>query len=160
MSLKTLLSGTDTNLSEGQIKAFYLGTFMADKPVPFKTAMEEVLMEAEVDDYKAWEQEMKALYDQVKASVPAEMKKLVEDQADLKKFLQDSLAKLDYFLTGYAVSGATADEEISEVVEELEDTVLDLEDYLADETATKESGAELKKLTLDTWKSLVALKED
>lgn len=159
MGLKTLLSDTDTNLSEGQIKAFYLGTFMADKPVNFKTAMEEVLMEAEVDDYKAWEKDMKALYDQVKGDIPAEMKKLIEDQADLKKFLQDSLGKLDYFLTGYAVSGASADDDTSEVVEELEDNVLDLEDYLADESATKESGAELKKLTLDTWKSLVALKE-
>lgn len=158
MSLKTLLSDTDTNLSEGQIKAFYLGTFMADKPVPFKVAMEEVLMEAEVDDYRPWEKDMRALYDQVKENVPAEMKKLIEDQSDLKKFLQDSLGKLDYFLTGYAVSGASADDETSEVVEELEDTVLDLEDFLSDESATKESGAELKKLTIDTWNSLVALK--
>ncbi len=159
MSLQTLLSTTDTNITEGQIKAFYLGTFMADKPVPFKTAMEEVLMEAEVDDYKPWEKDMKALYDQVKASVPAEMKKLVQDQPDLKLFLQDSLSKLDYFLTGYAVSGASSDDDTSEVVEELEDNVLDLEDYLADESATKESGAELRKLTLDTWKSLIDLKE-
>ncbi len=159
MSLQTLLSETDTNITEGQIKAFYLGTFMADKPVPFKTAMEEVLMEAEVDDYKPWEKDMKALYDQVKANVPAEMKKLVQDQPDLKLFLQDSLSKLDYFLTGYAVSGASSDDDTSEVVEELEDNVLDLEDYLADESATKESGAELRKLTLDTWKSLIDLKE-
>lgn len=159
MSLQTLLSTTDTNITEGQIKAFYLGTFMADKPVPFKTAMEEVLMEAEVDDYKPWEKDMKALYDQVKASVPAEMKKLVVDQPDLKLFLQDALSKLDYFLTGYAVSGASSDDDTSEVVEELEDNVLDLEDYLADESATKESGAELRKLTLDTWKSLIDLKE-
>jgi hypothetical protein len=159
MGLQTLLSDTDTNLTEGQIKAFYLGTFLADRPVPFKTAMEEVLMEAEVDDYKAWEKDMKALYDQVKANVPAEMKKLVEDQADLKNFLQDSLGKLDYFLTGYAVSGASDDNDTSELVEELEDTVLDLEDYLADDSGTKESGAELKKLTLDTWNELVALKD-
>jgi hypothetical protein len=141
MGLQTLLSDTDTNLTEGQIKAFYLGTFLADRPVPFKTAMEEVLMEAEVDDYKAWEKDMKALYDQVKANVPAEMKKLVEDQADLKNFLQDSLGKLDYFLTGYAVSGASDDNDTSELVEELEDTVLDLEDYLADDSGTKEIGA-------------------
>jgi hypothetical protein len=158
MSLKDLLSSQSSSLSEGQICAFYLGTFMADKPVPFKTAMEEVLMEAEIDDYKPWEKDMKALYDQVKTDVHGEMKKLIEDSGDLKKFLQESLGKLDYFLTGYAVSGASADDDTSEVVEELEDTVLDLEDYLADEAATKESGAELKKLTLETWKELVDLK--
>lgn len=159
MSLQTLLSSTDTNLTEGQIRAFYLGTFMADKPVPFKTAMEEVLMEAEVDDYKIWEKDMKALHDQVKGNIQAEMKKLIVDEADLKSFLQTSLGRLDYFLTGYAVSGATADEDSAELVEELEDTVLDLEDYLADESSTKENGMELKKLTLDTWKELVDLKE-
>lgn len=159
MGLQTLLSDTDTNLTEGQIRAFYLGTFMADKPVPFKTAMEEVLMEAEVDDYKPWEKDMKALHDQVKANVQKEMKNLIVDEADLKTFLQTALGRLDYFLTGYAVSGATSDEDSAELVEELEDTVLDLEDYLADESSTKENGAELKKLTLDTWKELIALKE-
>lgn len=159
MSLKALLAETDATLTEGQIRAFYLGTFMADKPVPFKTAMEEVLMEAEIDDYKSWEKDMKALHDQVKADIHGEMKKLLEDQSDVKKFLQDSLSKLDYFLTGYAVSNASDDEDTSELVEELEDTVLDLEDYLADESATKETGAELKKLTLETWKDLVDLKE-
>lgn len=158
MSLMNLLSSNDTSLTEGQIRAFYLGTFIADKPVNFQTAMEEVLMEAEVDDYKAWEKDMRSLYDQVKANVPGEMKDLIQDQADLKKFLQDSLGKLDYFLTGYAVSGATDDNETAEVIEELEDTVLDLEDYLADDSGTKESGLELKKLTLDTWKELVSLK--
>ena len=160
MGLSTLLSQTDATLTEGQIRAFYLGTFMADRPVPFKTAMEEVLMEAEIDDYKAWEKDMKALHDQVKANVHGEMNKLLEDQSDLKKFLQDSLGKLDYFLTGYAVSGASDDEDTSELVEELEDTVLDLEDYLADESATKENGMELKKLTVETWKELVDLKAD
>lgn len=160
MSLQTLLASTDTNLTEGQIRAFYLGTFMADKPVPFRTAMEEVLMEAEIDDYKAWEKDMKALHDQVKADISGEMKKLIVDEADLKSFLQTSLGRLDYFLTGYAVSGATDDEDAAELVEELEDTVLDLEDYLADESATKESGLELKKLTLETWKELVEIKED
>lgn len=160
MSLQTLLSTTETGLTEGQIRAFYLGTFMADKPVPFKTAMEEVLMEAEIDDLKPWEKDMKALHDQVKANVPGEMKNLIADEADLKSFLQTSLGRLDYFLTGYAVSGATDDEDTAELVEELEDTVLDLEDYLADDTATKENGLELKKLTLETWKELVDLKED
>lgn len=159
MGLQTLLSATDTNLTEGQIRAFYLGTFMADKPVPFKTAMEEVLMEAEVDDYKPWEKEMKALHDQVKANIQKEMKNLIVDEADLKAFLQTALGRLDYFLTGYAVSGATSDEDSAELVEELEDTVLDLEDYLADESGTKENGMELKKLTLDTWKELIALKD-
>lgn len=159
MSLKTLLSETDSTLTEGQIRAFYLGTFMADRPVPFKTAMEEVLMEAEIDDYKAWEKDMKALHDQVKANVHGEMKNLLHDESDIKKFLQHSLACLDYFLTGYAVSGASDDEDTAELVEELEDTVLDLEDYLADESATKEAGTELKKLTLETWKDLVDLKE-
>jgi hypothetical protein len=160
MSLKNLLSSHDTTLTEAQIRAFYLGTFMADRPVPFQTAMEEVLMEAEIDDYKAWEKDMKALYDQVKGNVHKEMKNLVEDETDLKKFLQSSLARLDYFLTGYAVSGASDVEDVAEVVEELEDTVLDLEDYLANEEATKESGMELKKLTLETWKELVDLKEE
>lgn len=159
MSLSTLLSNTDSSLTEGQIRAFYLGTFLADRPVPFKTAMEEVLMEAEIDDYKAWEKDMKALHDQVRGDVSGEMKKLLVDQVDLKAFLQDSLAKLDYFLTGYAISGASDDKDTAELVEELEDTVLDLEDFLADEGATNESGVELRKLTLDTWKELVSLKE-
>lgn len=158
MGLESLLSSTDTNLTEGQIRAFYLGTFFADRPVPFQTAMEEVLMEAEVDDLKSWEKDMKALYDRMKADASGEMKKLIEEDADLKKFLQNALGRLDYFLTGYAVSGATDDEDAAEVVEELEDTVLDLEDYLADEKATKESGQELKKLVLDTWKEITALK--
>lgn len=159
MSLETLLATTETGLTEGQIRAFYLGTFMADRPVPFKTAMEEVLMEAEIDDLKPWEKDMKALHDRVKANVHKEMSGLIEDNADMKKFLQDALGRLDYFLTGYAVSGASDDNDTSELVEELEDTVLDLEDYLADESGTKESGVELKKLTVDTWNELVALKE-
>lgn len=159
MSLQTLLATTETELTEGQIRAFYLGTFMADKPVPFKTAMEEVLMEAEIDDLKPWEKDMKAVYDQVKANVHKEMAGLLEENADMKKFLQDALGKLDYFLTGYAVSGASDDEDTAELVEELEDTVLDLEDFLADESGTKESGTELKKLTVETWNELVALKE-
>ncbi|MES2528886.1 MAG: hypothetical protein V4598_17500 [Bdellovibrionota bacterium] len=160
MSLQSLLTSHDVNLTEGQIRAFYLGTFVADKPVTFKTAMEEVLMEAEVEDYKVWEKDMKALHDQVKANVHKEMVNLIADEADLRTFLQTCLGRLDYFLTGYAVSGASDDEDTAEVVEELEDTVLDLEDYLADESSTKESGMELKKLTLETWKDITALKED
>jgi hypothetical protein len=117
-------------------------------------------MEAEVEDYKPWEKEMKALHDQVKANVHKELINLIVEEADLKSFLQTSLARFDYFLTGYAVSGASDDEDTAEVVEELEDTVLDLEDYLADEASTKESGLELKKLALETWKDIVALKED
>lgn len=159
MSLSTLLASTDASITEGQIRAFYLGTFVADRPVPFKTAMEEVLMEAEIEDYKIWEKDMKALYDQVKANTHKEMDSLLAEDADLKKFLQNALGCLDYFLTGYAVSGASDDEDTAELVEELEDTVLDLEDYLADENATKENGLELKKLTLATWKEIVSLKK-
>ncbi len=159
MALSTLLATTDASITEGQIRAFYLGTFVADKPVPFKTAMEEVLMEAEIEDYKIWEKDMKALHDHVKANVHKEMDALLEESSDLKKFLQDALGRLDYFLTGYAVSGASDDNDTAELVEELEDSVLDLEDYLADESSTKENGLELKKLTLATWKDVVTLKK-
>ncbi len=158
MSLSTLLATTDASITEGQIRAFYLGTFVADKAVPFKTAMEEVLMEAEIEDYKPWEKDMKALHEQMKANVHKEMESLLEEDADLKKFLQNTLGRLDYFLTGYAVSGASDHNDTAELIEELEDTVLDLEDYLADENSTKENGLELKKLTMATWKEIAALK--
>lgn len=157
MNLQELIDETDLQLKEGQVRAFFLGNLTADHPFSFNEAKEELLTEAPNAE-KTLGPSLKELWKSVEENQAREMANLFPDTPEVKEFLSDALEKLDYFLTGFSLGGSSDEQEISDVIDELEDTVMDMDEYLSDEKATKENGEELKELFLGAWEELVELK--
>jgi hypothetical protein len=161
MKLQALIETTDLDMTEMQVKAFFLGVLCAEKPMPSSKAIEELLEEAP-EAKKELEVPLKALYDQLKTNLKSELSGMFPEGLDIHSFMEVSKDQLDFFLTAMSLSGTSMesceDEELAELIDELEDTVEDMEDYLADEDASEKDGEDFKGLLLDTWKEFVATK--
>ena len=153
MKLQELITQNDLDMNINHIKAFFLGVMSAQKPMPFKNAVEEMLTEAP-EAAKALNDELKNLWDDLQKNKPAELQKLFPENSNTVEFLSNAKEQLDFFLTALALSGTHAEtienEDLADLVDELEDTVMDLDEYLTEETNEAES-AEFKELLLETW---------
>lgn len=153
MKLQELIGQTDLDMNISHIKAFFLGVMSAEKPMPFNKAVEEMLMEAP-EAAKVLNDELKVLWDDLQKNKPAELQKLFPENSNTIEFLTTAKDQLDFYLTAMALSGthteSIKDEDLADLVDELEDTVMDLDEYLAEETNEQES-EEFKELLLETW---------
>jgi hypothetical protein len=161
MKLQMLIEQADLDMSLSHIKAFFLGILSAQKPLPFPKALEELL--AESPEAKATlSDELKKLWDELSQNKDKELKNLLPLQKDIRVFLGEAQAQLDYFLTAMSLSGthldSCADEDTADLLDELEDTVMDLEEYLSDKDASKEDGEELKDFLMETWEDFLITK--
>lgn len=154
MKLQELIGQTDLDMNISHIKAFFLGVMSAEKPMPFNKAVEELLMEAP-EAAKTLEGELKLLWDDLLKNKPAELQKLFPENSNTIEFLALAKDQLDFYLTAMALSGTHTEsiknEDVAELVDELEDTVMDLDEYLSEETNEQES-EEFKELLLETWR--------
>jgi hypothetical protein len=146
---------SDLDLSENQIKAFFLGAKLAQKPLTFEKAVDDLLAEQE-DSKGSITPELKKIWD---------MKlwdSMFPENKDLTLFLTNAKEQIDYFLTAMSLAGTNPetidDEEMIEFIEELEEVVADLEDYLDDESASREEGEELKDFMLGMWSEFLESK--
>src|SRR5690606_17667723 len=93
----------------------------------------------------------------------AETKNLFPPSKNDQDFLSVAREQLDYFLTGMNISGTHAesctDEDLAEIIDELEDTVMDLDEYLSVEDPAKEDTKELKDFLLETWEDFLSTKK-
>lgn len=153
MKLQELITQNDLDMNINHIKAFFLGVMSAQKPMPFKNAVEEMLAEAP-EAAKALNDELKTLWDDLLKNKPAELQKLFPENANTAEFLASAKEQLDFYLTALALSGTHAETiengDLADLVDELEDTVMDLDEYLSEDTNEAES-AEFKELLLETW---------
>lgn len=161
MKLQDQLDSTDLDMTEMQVKAFFLGVLCAEKPLPYPKALDELL--ADTPGAKSeLEAPLKTLWETLQKNMKRELEKMFPDEDDIHTFIEVSKEQLDFFLTGMSLSGTNTDscddEELAGFIEELEDTVEDMDDFLADSEATDEDGEDFKEFLLDAWKEFSSSK--
>jgi len=161
MKLQALIETTDLDMTEMQVKAFFLGVLCAEKPLPVGKAIDELLSE-DPEGKKVLEAPLKALYQELKGNLKFELMGMFPEGLHIRDFMEISKDQLDYFLTAMSLSGTNMetcdDEELAELIDELEDTVEDMEDFLDDEEASEKDGEDFKGFLLDTWQEFIATK--
>lgn len=162
MKLQDHIDSTQVDTTEMQVKAFMMGVLCAERPMPLSKVIEEILSETPEEKAKL-EAPLQETWLTLEKNLKSELEKMFPtDESDIHNFIEVSKDQLDYFLTGMSLSGTNLetckDKELCEFIDELEDTVEDMDDFLADSTATAEDGEEFKEFLLDTWKDFVASK--
>ena len=71
-----------------------------------------------------------------------------------REYLLQAKDQLDFYLTAMSLSGthteSVKNEDLADLIDELEDTVMELDEYLSEE-ADEAEGLELKEILLETW---------
>lgn len=154
MKLQELIGQSNLDMSISHIKAFFLGALTAEKPMSFAKAMEEMLSETP-EAVKELEPELKKLWDEVVKNKPAELQNLFPASGDQKEFLTNARDQLDYYLTALSLAGTNTEscknEDVADLIDELEDTVMDLDEYLSEAKPDEAEGEEIKELLLEAW---------
>lgn len=154
MKLQELIAQNDLDMNLAHMKAFFLGVLSAKKPLPFALAVKELLSETP-EAAKSLEPELKVLWDELSKNKTSELQKLFPESSDTKEFLSMAKDQLDYYLTAMSLSGthtdSIEDEDLADLVDELEDTVMDLDEYLSVAGTDEEESKELKETLLETW---------
>lgn len=137
------------------VKAFFLGTLTAEKPLTFAKAIDEVFVHAP-EDKPAHETALKTEWENLSKNLKLEMTRLLDDEGkDDLEFLKDAQENLDHYLTGLSLSGTTMDscknEELADLLDEMEDVVLDLEAYIQEENFNASETKEFKEIVLSLW---------
>jgi uncharacterized protein YgfB (UPF0149 family) len=162
MKLQELIDQTALDMTPAQVKAFFLGVLSADKPLPYPKALDELLAET-LEAKKELEAPFKEVWEELKNNTKANLEKMFPEEGDINQFIEVARDQLDFFLTGLSLSGTNTesceDEEMSEFIEELEATVEDMDDYLADSNASKEDGEDFKEFLLETWMEFSSSKQ-
>jgi hypothetical protein len=158
MKLQELIGQTDLDMNLAHIKAFFLGVMSADRPLPFHKAMQELLAETP-EATGTLEKELKVLWDELEKNKPAALQKLFPESGDIKDYLTDAKDQLDFFLTAMSLSGTNTEscknEDVADLIDELEDTVMDLEDFLSDPALEEDEAVEFKETLLETWQEFL-----
>lgn len=161
MKLQALIENTDLEMTEMQVKAFFSGVLCAEKPLPFPKALTELLSEAPTAK-KDLEAPLKELFETLQKNLKAELAGLFPEDKNIHSFMEVAREQLDYFLMGMSLSGTHSescdDEELAELIDELEDSVEDMDNFLSEEDADEAEGEDFKGFFLGTWKDFVATK--
>ncbi len=154
MKLQELIAQTELDMTPSQIKAFFLGFINAERPLPFAKALEEMVSETPEVAEKLGP-ELKILWDELVKNKTSELQKLFPESGDLKVFLATAKDQLDFYLTALSLSGTNTEtcknEDMAELIDELEDTVMDMDEYLSETDPDVEEGEEIKDLMLEAW---------
>ncbi len=154
MKLQELINESELDMSIAHIKAFFLGVLSADKPMPFHMAVSEMLSEVP-EAAKSLEPELKKLWDELVKNKPAELQAIFPASSNLKEYLSNAKDQLDFYLTAMSLSGTNVEtcknEDVADLIDELEDTVMDLDEYVSDDNADADEGEELKEMMLEAW---------
>lgn len=150
MNIETSLEKSGLDLSANQLKSFLLGGLSAQSPLTINKALEEIFAE-EPEARAALEAPISEYFENLKVTRKSELNDLINED------LESSFENLDFFLTGLSIGGTTADSvegELKDIIEDLEDLVMDLEEYLeaSDDSDAQE---ELTSALLGTWEALV-----
>ncbi len=157
MKLQELIQQTELDSTVDQIKAFFLGVQSAEKPLPFKLALEE-LLSATPEVLPQLQDELKILWDNIAKNRPYEYQNMFGQVSSTQEYLAHARDQLDYFLTALSLSGTHAEsvenEDLADLIDELEDTVMELDDYLAG-PPDEPDALELKVALEETWQDYV-----
>lgn len=161
MKLQALIDNTDLEMTEMQVKAFFLGVLCAEKPLPVAKAITELLSEAPTAK-KDLEAPLTTLFADLQKNLKTELSKMFPEEKDIHTFMEISREQLDYFLMAMSLSGTHSEscdnEELAELIDELEDSVEDMDNFLSEDDADEKEGEDFKGFLLGTWKDFVATK--
>jgi hypothetical protein len=163
MSLDPFLNKLNVLIEEYDIRSLILGLQSGHKPIPFKQALAEIVLEIEeflphLTEEKIkleFEMRMDNLWKEVQAHKDELLKKLLEMKNEsIEEQLIKSQHRLDYFLTGLTLAGGYQSQNESDgtdMIEELEDLIIDIDEHIAakDEMDDKEWEDETKDLLID-----------
>ena len=128
----------------------------------FGKTLEELLSETP-EAKVALEKDLKTLWDELQKNVAKGLEGMFPAKKDTKQFLEMAQNHLDYFLTSMSLSGTNSEscknEELAELIEELEDTIADFEEYLSDDKASKSDGEDYKEFLIATWADFIETKK-
>ena len=149
----------DKPMESQNIRAFFLGTLTAERPMPFHKAVDEIFVAAP-EDKAQFEADLKKEWDSISTNLKTEMINLMDDKgmSDID-FLKVAQENLDYYLTGLSLSGTTmetsSDEDFSDLLDEMEDVVLDLEEYIMEEKFEATETKEFKEVVQSLWTDMI-----
>jgi hypothetical protein len=131
-----------------------LGVQTAERPLPFSKAINDMLSETPEAE-KVLSHELKVMWDELPQNKTSKLKTIFGEGSNLKDFLAMAKDQLDFYLTALSLSGTNTEncknEDRADLIDELEDTVMDLDEYLSFSHPTEEEGLELKGILLETW---------
>ncbi len=161
MNIQELLNNSDIDLTLPQIKAFFLGCQLGKKPLSFTKSFEELTnksLEKSMDLFNG----LSSLWTDLEKNKNIELKNIFNKSSDFSTFLESSKEQLDYFLTGLGLAGtsadSTSDDFFKEVLEELEELVLDIEDYLLSDAQSKDETQALCEDLEMLWNEFLKIK--
>jgi hypothetical protein len=161
MKLQDHLNSTDIEMTELQVKAFFLGMLCAEKIPSPSQAVDEFLSDFP-ELRSVLTVPLKETYEQLRQNLRLELEAMFPTENDITIFIETSKEQLDFFLTGMSLAGTNTedckDKELAGFIDELEDTVEDMDDFLADSEATAEDGEDFKKFLLDLWNEFAVSK--
>lgn len=162
MNIQELINSTDLDMTEEQIKAFFIGVLCADRPLPCPKAIVELLSETP-EAQKKLEQPLQELWNQLQKNLKTELNQLMPVVEDPRTYVEAAKDQLDFFLTGMALSGTNAencdDEEFGEFIDELEELVEDMDDFLVDPDASEDDANDFKEFLSENWHKFAASKQ-
>lgn len=154
MKLTEILTKHELDITVPQIKAFFLGVNSADKPLPFSKSLDELLDES-IHLKDELEGPLKELWDEITKNYKQEMGNLLPVDEELAPFLEASILRLDYFLTGMGLAGTSSesaqDPAVAEFIEELEDAIETIDEILSEEKLDKEDAEDMREFLLGAW---------
>ncbi len=161
MKLQEQIDSTDLDMTEMQVRAFFLGVLCAERPLPFPRALEEILSESP-DARSVLEAALQVEWDRLSKNLKRELLAMFPPEADTRTWIELAKDQLDFFLTAMSLSGTNLetcdDEELAGFIDELEDTVEDMDDFLSDADASTEDGEDFKEFLVDAWKEFAETK--
>jgi hypothetical protein len=161
MNLQALLETTPLDLSERQIKAFFLGMLCAQKIPSPSQAADEFLSDFP-DLRSSLTVPLKELYGILHKNLRSELFAMIPDESKTSVFLETAKEQIDFFLTGMSLAGTNTedcdDEELADLIDELEDCVEDIDNFLADTEATPQDGEAFKAYLLELWNEFASSK--
>jgi hypothetical protein len=161
MKLQDHLNSTDLDMTEAQVKAFFLGMLCAEKIPSTSQAVDEFLSDFP-NLRPILTAPLKVEYEQLRHHLKRELESMLPVENEVRVFIETTKDQLDFFLTGMSLAGtnteACEDENLAEFIDELEDIVEDMDDFLADSEATSIDGEDFKKFLLELWSEFVASK--
>jgi hypothetical protein len=153
MNLNEYLNDLQLNVTIPQIKAFFLGSMIGKKPLKTDKAITELLPENPITP--PLHAELAKLWENLNSHKEEELKNLFLKTSEFSTSLEFSKEQLDFFLTGLGLAGTSADSNeeslLGEILEELEDLVLDMDDYLASHEQTSEETAAIEEDLQTLW---------
>lgn len=154
MKLQELINQTELDMTTFQVKAFFLGVITAEKPLSFPKAVDELLSQTP-EARPTLESDLKLLWEGLQSQKKNELTNLLGEHSFLLENLQTAKDQLDFYLTALSLSGTNTetckDEDKADALDELEEIVLELDDFLADDNHETSAGEELHQHMMDVW---------